>query len=255
MIKLCDFTKCYSSKKGAKAAVEKVSLRAEKGITGILGLNGAGKTTIIKAILAEHYATSGSVFISDEQGVFFDAMQHPEKVRSVTGYVPENSLLPENLFVFEYLSLVQNVYSAALPANERRRLFSKTVNEWGLSDALEKKIGVLSKGFKQRVSFAAAFIYNPANIVLDEPVNGLDPAQIIQFRNIIREAGKSKTVLISTHLMQEVHSLCDRICIIANGHSVFYGTEEEILDETKTQSVEDAFLKMTSGSERMEVVC
>ncbi len=253
MIKLCDFTKCYSLKKTASPAVEKISLCAGKGITGILGLNGAGKTTIIKAILGEHYATSGKVLISDEQGIFFDAAQSPEKARLAIGYVPENSLLPENLFVSEYLSLVQNVYSAHKSSIEKQRLFEKTVKEWGLSDALGKKIAVLSKGFKQRVSFAAAFMYDPANIVLDEPVNGLDPAQIIQFRNSVREAGKTKTVVISTHLMQEVHSLCDTICIVVNGRSVFYGTEKELLDATKTECVEDAFLKITSEVNAVEI--
>ena len=252
MIELKDFSKAYSKK--SAPVVFNINLRAEKGITGLLGLNGAGKTTVIKAITAEHYATSGSVKISDGNGEnarWINASENPAAVRAVIGCVPESGSLPLNLTVAEYLHFAQELYSPE--SSSRKKDFMRAVEEWELGSVLEKKIGELSKGFRQRVSFAQCFIHNPPNVILDEPVNGLDPAQIIQFRNIIKEHGKSKTILISTHLMQEVHSLCDYVYILSGGTTAACGTEEEILRQTGEADIEKAFLSVTkTGSQKNE---
>ena len=121
----------------------------------------------------------------------------------------------------------------------------KVILDCDLSNVLSKKIGSLSKGFKQRVSFAAALIHDPANLILDEPMGGLDPAQIIQFRKLIKKIAETKTVLISTHLMQEVEALCSCVYILSKGKIVISGSEQDIIQKTKSASIEDAFLKVT----------
>lgn len=247
MIEVRNFSKVY--KKSYNPVVSRVHITAKPGITGLLGLNGAGKTTVIKAVAALHYASQGSVRVSDEDGIFFDASEHPDTVRSLIGYVPETAALPLKLTVAEYLRFTQDIYAPR--SGTKKQDFERTVAEWEIQDVLQKKIGELSKGFRQRVSFAQCCIYNPPNIVLDEPVNGLDPAQIIQFRRIIKEKSASKTVLISTHLMQEVHSLCDFIYILAGKTVAAAGTEQEIVGLTGTSDIESAFLSVTGTASGM----
>lgn len=242
MIEIKNFSKMY--KKSYKPVVSCVNIAAKTGVTGLLGLNGAGKTTVIKAIAALHYASQGSVRVSDASGAFFDASGQPDIVRSLIGYVPETTSLPLKMTVAEYLHFSQDVYAPR--SSTKKQDFERTVAEWEIQDVLQKKIGELSKGFRQRVSFAQCFIYNPPNIVLDEPVNGLDPAQIIQFRRIIKEKSASKTVLISTHLMQEVHSLCDFIYILSEKTVAASGTEQEIVRQTGASDIESAFLSITT---------
>lgn len=247
MIELIDFSKSYSKKNAP--TVQNINISAGKGITTLLGLNGAGKTTIIKAILGLHYSTTGIVKVSDENNIFFDAAINPDKVRSLIGYVSESDVLPKNLTICEYLKFIQKIYSRNSDnKNQFSDLFEQTIQTWNLSGVLDKRIGQLSKGFKQRVSFAQCFIHNPTNIVLDEPINGLDPAQIIQFRKFLKKISETKTVLISTHLMQEVHSICSNIYIISNGKIAIKGTESEIINQTNTNNIEEAFLNITGSS-------
>lgn len=237
MIELVDFSKSYEKN---LFAVKNVNLKAENGqITGLLGLNGAGKTTIIKAITGNHFATEGKILITDENGVKFNIEDDIEKAKKLIGYVPEQMFFPKRLNVEEYLLLVKMQFSVS---DEN---FEKTVKLCGLSEVLSKKIGTLSKGYRQRLGFAQALIHNPENIVLDEPVNGLDPAQIIQMRTLIKKIAKTKTVIISTHLMQEVEALCTKIYILSNGTIALEGTEQEILLKTGTQNIENAFLQAT----------
>ena len=242
MIELINFSKKYN--KSAEYVVKDISLSAEKGkITGLLGLNGAGKTTIIKAICTRHYASEGIVYVSDKQGTFFSAEKNPEIVRSLIGYVHEVSDLPLQQTVLEFLDFSGTVHG--LSNNSKKDNLEKIISDCDLSNVLSKKIGSLSKGFKQRVSFAAALIHDPANLILDEPMGGLDPAQIIQFRKLIKKIAETKTVLISTHLMQEVEALCSCVYILSKGKIVISGSEQDIIQKTKSASIEDAFLKVT----------
>lgn len=243
MIELIDFSKSYSRKKDF--AVQNINLKAEKGrITGLLGLNGAGKTTVIKAVCALHFATEGKVLCSKDEKMH-DAHNEPETVKKSIGYVPEQPVLPEFLTVREYLSFIQDMYE--VPSENKENLFRKTVSDCYLETVLDKKIKELSKGFRQRVSLAAALVHDPENLILDEPVNGLDPAQIIQFRKIIKDASETKTVLLSTHLMQEVQALCSDIYIISGGKIASHGTAEQITSEYGCTTIEDAFLKITAS--------
>lgn len=237
MIELINFSKSYEKN---LFAVKNICLKAEKGqITGLLGLNGAGKTTIIKAITGNHFATSGKILMQDENGVKFNIEEDIEKAKKLTGYVPEQIIFPERLKVEEYLRLVKMQFSVS------EEDFEKTIFLCGLSEVLSKKIGTLSKGFRERLGFAQALIHFPENIVLDEPVNGLDPAQIIQMRKLIKKIAETRTVLISTHLMQEVEALCTKIYILHNGAIAMEGTEKEILEKTGSENIEKAFLKAT----------
>jgi len=237
MIELVDFSKSYEKN---LFAVKNVNLKAENGqITGLLGLNGTGKTTIIKAITGNHFATSGKILITEKNGFKFNIEENIEKAKKIIGYVPEQIFFPNRLKVEEYISLVKMQFSVSDEDLE------KTINLCGLSEVLSKKIGTLSKGYRQRLGFAQALIHNPENIVLDEPVNGLDPAQIIQMRKLIKKIAETKTVIISTHLMQEVEALCTKIYILNNGSIAIDGTEQEILLKTGTKNIENAFLKAT----------
>lgn len=246
MIELVDFTKSYSENKNV---VESVSFKAEKGsITGLLGLNGAGKTTIIKAICGVHYGTSGSVKVSDDDGNIFTPETDIAGLKRSIGYVPEQNSLPLKFTVKEYLYFIYNMFETD-GKRDFEKSFRHTVQLCALEDVVSKQIGTLSKGFRQRVSFAQALIHNPANIILDEPVNGLDPAQIIQFRKMIKNVSKDKTVLISTHLMQEVEALCTNIHIISGGKLAASGTIDSVVAQTGSKHIEDAFLKITGGAQ------
>lgn len=240
MIELVDFYKSYDDK---NFAVKNINLKAEKGkITGLLGLNGAGKTTIIKAITGQHYSSSGTVKITGKNEVVYFLPEDYENALAEIGYVPEILNFPIRLTVCEYLDFYAKQFGKNFDAVEKCMELCK------LQEVRTKRIGTLSKGFRQRLAFAQALIHDPENLVLDEPVNGLDPAQIIQMRELIKEISKTRTVLISTHLMQEVEALCDYIYIISGNTVCAKGTESEILSLTGTGCIEDAFLKLT-GSE------
>lgn len=242
MIKLENFSKKYSIK-DENFAAKNVSLTAnDKCITGILGPNGAGKTTIIKAICSFHYPTSGNVFVTDKDNNKIDCSACQDLSRNQIGYVPEVTNLPNSLTVAEYLeqiALNHNLLNQKIP-----ELIQKVAKDFSLKEVLQKKIKTLSKGYKQRTAFAGALIYSPQNIILDEPVNGLDPAQIIQFRKLIKDASSKASVLISTHLMQEVEALCDYIYIINDGSIKIEGTKEQIIKNTNSNNIEEAFLKV-----------
>jgi ABC-2 type transport system ATP-binding protein len=209
-----EVTKLYGSQK----ALDNVSFRIKTGeIVGFLGPNGAGKSTMMKIITGFIPASSGKVFVNDSE----IGDDNPE-IREKIGYLPENNPLYPEMYVREYLGFVASLYRSGIHlAKQVDRIIEMT----GLALEQKKKIGSLSKGYRQRVGLAQALIHNPSVLILDEATTGLDPNQILEIRNLIREAGKEKTVMLSTHIMQEVEAICDRVIIIDKG--VIVANEEK----------------------------
>jgi ABC-2 type transport system ATP-binding protein len=211
-----DVSKSY----GSQLALDKISFSVESGsIMGILGPNGAGKSTLLKIISGYLRSTYGSVKINDLQ---VDP-ENPE-IKKFIGYLPENNPLYTDLYVREYLGLVAGFYK--IP-NKNGRI-DEMIEMTGLGSEVFKKIGALSKGYRQRVGLAQALIHDPALLILDEPTSGLDPAQLVEIRQLIRNISSNKTVLFSTHIMQEVDAVCDRVLILNQGKVVALETPEKI---------------------------
>ncbi len=243
MIELTNFSKSYN--KSAPAAAE-VSLKiADGSITGLLGPNGSGKTTIMKAICGFHFPTSGSITITAPNGTSFITDENPELCMKYTGYVPEIPLLPKDMRVLDFLRYAADTHG--IPKEKTEEACELVIKECSLEKLLTKKIKTLSKGQQQRVNFAQAIIHNPPNLILDEPISGLDPTQILQMRDLIKKLSKTKAILMSTHILQEVRSLCDSLYIMSNGKITASGTEEEITKKAGTKSLEEAFIKLTQG--------
>lgn len=241
MIEVDSFTKIYGMKKSGGKAVDGVSFVARPGvITGLLGPNGAGKTTILKAICALHYPTEGAVRVMGR-----DVESFPVEVRSLVGYVSEQPALIGSLTTKEFLHYAGELRFAGRAGAVVADAVERVVEECQLQEVFHKPISHLSKGYRQRLSFAQALLHNPPVLVLDEPVSGLDPAQIRQMRDMIKRLGSKKTILLSTHLMQEVEALCQQVHIISRGRLVASGSAQEIAAATGTKSFEDAFLKLT----------
>jgi ABC-2 type transport system ATP-binding protein len=201
-----DVTKYYGDQK----ALGNVSFEVTTGeIVGFLGPNGAGKSTMMKIITGFIPASSGRVTVN---GLEVDSDNH--EVKKQIGYLPENNPLYPEMYVREYLGFVASIYKTGL---SHKLQTDNIIELTGLATEQNKKIGALSKGFRQRVGLAQALINNPAVLILDEATTGLDPNQIVEIRNLIKEAGKEKTVMLSTHIMQEVEAICDRVIIIDKG--------------------------------------
>jgi len=197
---------------GTQKAVNNISFSIEKGeIVGFLGPNGAGKSTTMKIITGYLLQDGGDAKVCD-----VDVTKDPVDAKKKIGYLPESNPLYYDMYVKEYLSFVAGVYTVA----NRKDAMNKTIELVGLTPEKHKKIGQLSKGYKQRVGLAAALIHDPEVLILDEPTTGLDPNQIVEIRNVIKEQGKNKTVLFSSHIMQEVQAICDRVIIINKGELV-----------------------------------
>ena len=263
MIQLTAFTKSYTSRKSAPFAVQDFSMLCQTGeITGILGLNGAGKTTILKAITARHFATSGEVLVNG-----INASENAETVRSITGFVAEEPNLPGEYTVAEYLNMVAELHginstqintdkhgskeksSSASIRLARCATHPRLIDQLSLEELFPKKIKTLSKGQRERVNFAQALIHNPSVLVLDEPASGLDPAQILKMRSLVKSLKADHTILLSTHLMQEVEALCDKVYIIHEGRLAASGTADEIAAQFNCKNLEEAFFKITSTSD------
>ncbi len=241
MIQVEDFTKRY----GNHTAVCSVTFAAESGhVTGLLGTNGAGKTTILKAVCGIHYATTGRVLV---QGL--DVAQNPIQAKELVGYVSENPLLIDGFSVKNFLIYAAKIRIASIGQNnlfgDINEVVDRVCKQCALEGVMNKKINELSKGFRQRLSFAQALLHNPPVLVLDEPVSGLDPAQIHHIRSLIRQLAKQKTILLSTHLMQEVEALCDTVHVLSKGKLVASGSIEDITKQTGLSSFEDAFLYLS----------
>jgi ABC-2 type transport system ATP-binding protein len=217
-IKVQNLTKLY----GTQKAVDDISFEVKTGeILGFLGPNGAGKTTTMKAITTFLSPDMGSIFIGE-----IDAIKSPMQIKSKIGYLPENNPLYTDMPVIDYLRFVAALNG--VPKNKIDERVLEMVNVCGLKGEKHKKIEELSKGYQQRVGLAQAMIHDPEILVLDEPTTGLDPNQIIEIRELIKKIGRSKTVLLSSHILAEVEATCDRIMIINKGKIVANGTASEL---------------------------
>ncbi len=195
---------------GTQKALDNINLTINKGeVVGLLGPNGAGKSTLMKIITSFITPTSGSVIING-----IDILEDSLTPRKSIGYLPELNPLYGELYVREYLEFVLRLYKTGFDVKDR---VDEIIHLTGLTPESHKKIEELSKGYKQRVGLAQALIHDPEILILDEPTSGLDPNQLVEIRNIISELGKEKTVILSTHIMQEVESVCDRVVIIHKG--------------------------------------
>ncbi len=252
MIEVQNVTKSY----GAFDAVKDISFSVKQGeILGFLGPNGAGKTTTMKMITCYMPPTSGSITV-DGLDVVNDSMA----VRRKIGYLPESTPLYEEMGVMDYLNFIADVRKVS--ADKRKQALSRVVEVCGLQKVTHKDIHELSKGFRQRVGFAQAIIHDPEILVLDEPTTGLDPNQIIEIRNLIRELGEMKTVIFSTHIMQEVQATSDRVLIIDQGQIAAQGTAEELkasiagqqhIDLVLRAAEKAAFIKVMESFEHVQL--
>jgi ABC-2 type transport system ATP-binding protein len=214
---------------GEQAAVRDVSFSVNKGeIVAFLGPNGAGKSTTMKIMTGYIPASSGEVYIG---GIKVDVDEL--KTRQMIGYLPENNPLYVDMYVREYLEFVGRIYKVK---NLKSRV-AEMVNAVGLDVEQNKKIGALSKGYRQRVGLAQAIIHDPEVLILDEPTTGLDPNQLVEIRELIRQIGKQKTVLLSTHIMQEVEAICDRVIILSKGQIVANDKAKTLQQELEHQTV------------------
>ena len=221
---------------GKQQALTDVSFSLNKGeIVGFLGPNGAGKSTLMKIITCYLEQDSGKVQVCD-----LDTVEQHLKVKEKIGYLPEHNPLYTDMYIKEYLTFVGRIYKVE---NLNNRI-TEIIQQTGLTAEQSKKIGELSKGFKQRVGLAAALIHNPEILILDEPTTGLDPNQLVEIRNLIKEVGKDKTVLLSTHIMQEVDKMCNRIIIINKGKIV----EDQLISNLQKDNIdlEEHFRKLTA---------
>jgi ABC-2 type transport system ATP-binding protein len=219
-------TKTY----GQQKAVDNIGFRLEKGeIVGFLGPNGAGKSTTMKIITTYLPATSGTVSVCG-----YDVNDQAMEVRKKIGYLPESNPLYYEMYVREYLEFSAGIHK--ISANKNSRI-DDIIARTGLTKEKHKKIGALSKGYKQRVGLAQALLHDPEILILDEPTSGLDPNQIVEIRDLIKQAGQDKTVLLSTHIMQEVQAMCNRVIIINNGKIVADGSIESVKAMNNHQDV------------------
>jgi len=218
MIKVVNIVKRY----GATIAVNDVSFEVQKGeIVGFLGPNGAGKSTCLKMITCYIVADSGSILVDGQ-----DVLENALEVRRHIGYLPETTALYSDMEVGEYLRFMAK--ARQLSWSKIREGIDRVVQLVGIERMLKKNIAHLSKGYRQRVGLAQALIHDPPIIIMDEPTSGLDPHQIIEMRELIRELGKTKLVVLSSHILQEISAICTRILIIKNGRIVANGTPTEL---------------------------
>ena len=209
---------------GEQAAVNNISFEAKKGeILGFLGPNGAGKSTLMKILTTYLSADEGKAEVNE-----FDVVSQQKSVQKSVGYLPEHNPLYLDLYVKEYLAFNADVY------NVSKSRINEVIELTGLTPESHKKIGQLSKGYRQRVGLACALLHDPEVLILDEPTTGLDPNQLVEIRELIKNVGKNKTVFLSTHIMQEVEAICDRILIINKGELV----EDKSISNLKQKTIE-----------------
>jgi len=205
-----NLTKIYGNQK----ALDNISFKVNRGeIVGFLGPNGAGKSSTMKIATGYLPPTSGQVLVNG-----YDVAEQPMKVKQITGYLPEHNPLYLDLYVREYLSFIGGLYGLSKTALKHR--VEEMIELCGLTQEQNKTIDALSKGYRQRVGLAQALIHDPQVLILDEPTSGLDPNQLVEIRKLIKAVSRNKTVIFSTHIMQEVQALCDRVVVINKGEIV-----------------------------------
>lgn len=216
---------------GTQKALDNISFSVKKGeIVGFLGPNGAGKSTLMKILTTYIASDEGSAAVNG-----FDVNSQTKAVQQSIGYLPEHNPLYLDLYVTEYLAFNADVYNVA------KSRIEEVIQLTGLSNESHKKIGQLSKGFRQRVGLANALLHNPDVLILDEPTTGLDPNQLVEIRNVIKNVGKDKTVFLSTHIMQEVEAICDRVIIIDKGKIVADKKLDNLISANQEQIIEVEF--------------
>lgn len=235
-IKVENLTRYY----GQQAAVKDISFDINTGeIVGFLGPNGAGKSTTMKMITTYLTPSAGKIYVNE-----LDTEEKSMEVRRKIGYLPEQNPLYLDMNVLDYLEYAAELES--VPKSDILKSIKRMVDVCGLGEVQHKDIGELSKGFKQRVGLAQAMIHNPEVLILDEPTSGLDPNQIIEIRNLIKKLGKEKTVVLSTHILQEVEATCDRVLIINKGEIVADGTPDSLQNKFKGQIEVNLIVKKDS---------
>jgi len=234
-IEVKNLTKTY----GVQNAVDNASFSVKKGeVVGFLGPNGAGKSTTMKIITGYLPATEGEVFVCDMK-VDAESISTHKKI----GYLPETNPMYFDMYVREYLSFCAGVHG--MKGKQAKDRVEEVIIRTGLTPESKKIISSLSKGYKQRVGLAQALLHDPEVLILDEPTSGLDPNQIVEIRNLISTAGKEKTVILSTHIMQEVEAMCDRVIIINKGKIVANDMMADLQVKYPNKSLEDIFRALT----------
>jgi ABC-2 type transport system ATP-binding protein len=227
--------KNLTKKYGPQKAVDDISFEVKTGeILGFLGPNGAGKTTTMKAITAYLAPNSGTIEVGG-----FSIPEHSDEIKKSIGYLPENNPLYEDMPVIDYLKFVAELQG--IPKDKITQRIFEMIKICGIEGEKHKKIGELSKGYRQRVGLAQALIHDPKVLILDEPTSGLDPNQIVEIRELIRKIGREKTVILSSHILAEVEATCDRIMIISKGKIVADGSPEDLRKQATGREV----LKLT----------
>ena len=222
-----------TKKFGDQIALNSINIKINSNeIIGLLGPNGAGKSTLMKSIVGALKIDEGQIIFNGK-----DIRENEIEVKKQIGFLPENNPLYSEMYVKEYLSFVADIHQISKPR------IDEVIELVGITPEKTKKISQLSKGYKQRVGLAQAILHAPDLLILDEPTNGLDPNQIIEIRNVIKEIGKEKTVILSTHIMQEVEALCSRVILIHQGNIL----QDSTIDEFKGKygSLEEAFASYT----------
>jgi ABC-2 type transport system ATP-binding protein len=235
---------------GSQRVLKNVSFKIKgSGVTGFLGPNGAGKSTVMKILSGVISPSSGVAKVNE-----MDVLQYPRQIKSIIGYLPEHNPLYTEMYVKEFLYMTASIYKVT----QKKQAVSKAIEMTGLTPEYRKKIGSLSKGYRQRVGLAQNLLHDPEILILDEPTTGLDPNQIVDIRKLIKEMGKEKTVILSSHIMQEVEAICDNIIIINQGEIVANEPTSSLKISDKVTEIEflepvaDDLFKETSFVERFE---
>lgn len=233
-ISIKNLTKIY----GEQKALDNINIEIEQGqIVGLLGPNGAGKSTMMKILTCFIPPTEGEVKVYG-----YDIFDNPMQVRANIGYLPEQNPLYYDMYVREFLDFIAGIHK--IDKKIRKQRVEEMIELTGISKEVNKKISMLSKGYKQRVGIAQALIHDPKVLILDEPTTGLDPNQLVEIRELIRKVGQTKTVLLSTHIMQEVEAVCSRVIIINNGKLV---ADDETKHLASGENLEQIFRQITLG--------
>ncbi len=223
--------KNLSKRFGYTIAVNKASFEVKKGeVVGFLGPNGAGKTTTMRILTCYIQPDSGTAEIAG-----YNIHENPLEVRQKIGYLPENAPLYADMMVTEYLDFIGEV--RGMPQSKRKKAINRMIEVTNLQSVIRRPIGELSKGFRQRVGIAQAMLHDPEILIMDEPTSGLDPTQIIEIRDLIKELGKEKTVILSTHILPEVSAACNRVLIINDGEIVASGSPEELTQRAQGKGI------------------